>query len=532
MRLAILTVDANPIFATLVRQTLEDTERYQVIHTGRGEEALEIARRGSVRLAIVDFDLPDLPGLEVIRRMRAMRDDLVIVAVPVGGELSPADREALRIHDVLTKPFYLPDLVHRMDAALGPLVPEVEAAPLAPPQVGLPAPEAPSAEPPPAGEQPAPPLALEPAPPAWLAERDRASRYLSLLTQEAEAAAGLLTRAGQAWSFAGNLTPEQVRHLAQQIRELTAQEPGRGALARFIHLPGSEAEHMLYATGVVGDFVLSLLFKAGTPFGTIRRQAETAARQLAQVDPARHARPNADGPPFSRQPGTDPGLTRPGPPDEWAPEAVTPDRELPFLQDFDVPPPDPGEAPAGGRERSDEEPAGERPAIPSDWIPSGPRPASQLPFLDDVQREPSSMDGLEEPEDVMPEAQYQLDFSAVLVPRFPEHRLTGRLAEDLKRWVARLCVAWGWRADAIRVQPDHLRIRITLAPEVVPSRAVHRLRQDLSARILAAYPGVGTDLPSGRFWARGYLLASGTELDEEDIRTFIAETRRSQGLLH
>src|SRR4030042_960726 len=119
MRSQILVVDANPIFAGLVRQTLEETGRYQVVAPARGQDPLDIARRTDIHLAIVDLDLPDLPGLEVMRRLRPLRADLFLVAVPIGGELDAAERARLQIHDVLTKPFYLPELAQKMDAALG-----------------------------------------------------------------------------------------------------------------------------------------------------------------------------------------------------------------------------------------------------------------------------------------------------------------------------------------------------------------------------------------------------------------------------
>ncbi len=55
----------------------------------------------------------------MLRRIRSLRPDLIMVAVPIGGELDSNERERLKIHDVLTKPFYLPDLAQKMDAALG-----------------------------------------------------------------------------------------------------------------------------------------------------------------------------------------------------------------------------------------------------------------------------------------------------------------------------------------------------------------------------------------------------------------------------
>jgi len=547
MQSQILVVDANPIFAGLVRQTLEETGRYQVVSAARGQEAIDISRRSDIHLAIVDLDLPDVPGLEVMRRIRSLRPDLILVAVPIGGELDAAQRERLQIHDVLTKPFYLPELAAKIDAALGlsaesspappdSLWPELEAVSAdetsspadelaAAIEAGIPAElfEAPPAPPP---AVTGPPRPIPPAPPAlagppWLTDVDRAAQYLTRLSLETSAEAAMLTRAGKLWAYAGHLAQPQLDDLIALVGDFWAAEGARGAVARFVRLPDASADHMLYATTVIADIVLSLLFSSETPFSMIRRQAQSLARSLSEVDPADSI---AAG---SRAPGPEgaPSET----PSEWVPESFVPAPGLPALDDLVLPPPDPGEAVRAGPVEGETEAAV---PIPADWVPSMPRPAAHMPFLDqiDVSPEARSTDGLEEPDGPLPEARYQLEFTAVLVPRFPDHKLTGELARDLTDWVTRLCVAWGWRADAIDIQPEYLCLTLTLTPEVAPSRAVHRLRQDLSDRILEAYPGVVADLPSGRFWARGYLLSAGTHVSPEHIHAFLAETRRTQGL--
>ncbi|OGO12233.1 MAG: hypothetical protein A2Y93_18080 [Chloroflexi bacterium RBG_13_68_17] len=548
MRSQILVVDANPIFAGLVRQTLEETGRYQVVAAARGQDAIDIARRTDIHLAIVDLDLPDLPGLEVMRRIRSLRPDLILVAVPIGGELDAAERARLQIHDVLTKPFYLPELAQKMDAALGmpaespptvaeSLWPAVEAASAEAPysaadelaaaiEAAIPGElfePAPVSQPVAAvPSRPAPPGAPAMAGPPWLSDIERAAQYLTRLSLETSAEAAMLTRGGTLWAYAGHLARQQLDDLIGLVADFWASEGARGAVARFVRLPDASADYMLYATAVTGDIVLSLLFSSETPFSMIRRQAQALARALSQVDPAQSA----------VSPTTDGGLQdlRLGPPSEWLAESSMPTPELPLLDDLVFPPPDPGEAlEAPAALEAETEP---QVPIPTDWVPSVPRPAAHMPFLDEIDSGPAALaaDGLEEPEGPLPEARYQLEFTAVLVPRFPDHRLTGQLAQDLHDWVTRLCIAWGWRADAVDIQPDYLCLTVTLTPEVAPSRAVHRLRQDLSDRILEAYPGVTTDLPSGRFWARGYLLSAGTQVSPDHIRAFLAETRRSQGL--
>ncbi|MGD8822869.1 MAG: transposase, partial [Anaerolineales bacterium] len=130
----------------------------------------------------------------------------------------------------------------------------------------------------------------------------------------------------------------------------------------------------------------------------------------------------------------------------------------------------------------------------------------------------------------LPKSEVDMSFSLVLVPRFPEHRLTGSLAEELHRWVERLCLAWDWRADRIDIEPAYVAVTLTIPPEAAPASVVSQLRDDLSQRVLDNFPELARDLPSGRFWARGFLLKAGDRPKDEHIQAFILQTRRAQGL--
>jgi REP element-mobilizing transposase RayT len=122
-----------------------------------------------------------------------------------------------------------------------------------------------------------------------------------------------------------------------------------------------------------------------------------------------------------------------------------------------------------------------------------------------------------------------LAFSLVLVPRFPEHRLTGALVPRLRAWTHRLCLAWDWRLDRMDLQPDHISLQLTLEPDVAPGQVVHQLQDDLAARILRTFPQFAADLPSGRFWASTHLLRNGPLPDETEISAFVLDLRTAQG---
>jgi two-component system response regulator HydG len=350
------------------------------------------------------------------------------------------------------------------------------------------------------------------APPPWLEDVDRAAQYLTRLSLETSAVAALLTRGPDVWAYAGELTQAQVQALTGLIAEFWDSEEAGGAIARFISLPEAETDFMFYGTQVTGGIILSLVFSAETPFGMIRRQAQSLARTLSEIDPSEHV----------PQPVAEMDVDEDELPEfdfESQGFQLSQDPSI-FFSDLDLPPPDP--------DKSAEAP------IPSDWVPDRSERADHLAFLD----EPAADRGLEEtlPTPVtkaggpLPASNVDLSFSMVLVPRFPEHRLTGRLAELLHRWAERLCLAWDWRADNIEINPAFVAITLTIPPEAAPASVVGQLRDDLSKRVLDEYADFAQDLPSGRFWARGFLLKAGARPMDEHIHSFILQTRRAQGL--
>jgi CheY-like chemotaxis protein/REP element-mobilizing transposase RayT len=376
------------------------------------------------------------------------------------------------------------------------------------------------------------------APPPWLEDVDRAAQYLTRLSLETSAVAALLTRGPDVWAYAGELTQAQVQALTSLIAEFWDTEGASTAIARFISLPEADNDFMFYGTHVAGGIVLSLVFSAETPFGMIRRQAQSLARTLSEIDPSDHVpQPVAE-------------VEKVEEAEEELPEfefesqdfKLTQDPSI-FFSDLDLPSPDPEDKAKAEDEAQQPGPESEptpEPAsvpIPSDWRPDRSQRTDHLAYLDEQEQDaqPTIEETLPTPAvkasgGPLPRSEVDISFSMVLVPRFPEHRLTGRLAENLHRWIERLCLAWDWRADNIEILPAFTAVTLTIPPDVAPSNVVTQLRDDLSARVMEEFPEMAHDLPSGRFWARGFLLKAGGRPKDEHIQAFILQTRRAQGL--
>ena len=92
---------------------------YRVLRATRGSEALDLARRNRVDLALLDVMLPDTDGFDLLRRLRSVNP--VMAAVFVTARDALEDRIAgltLGGDDYVTKPFSLEEVVTRVGVVL------------------------------------------------------------------------------------------------------------------------------------------------------------------------------------------------------------------------------------------------------------------------------------------------------------------------------------------------------------------------------------------------------------------------------
>jgi len=95
------------------------SEGYAVQTAGRGDVALELARKHSPDLIILDIMLPVLDGYEVCKRLRAGGDSTPIIMLTVKDkELDKILGLELGADDYVTKPFSLRELTARAKAVL------------------------------------------------------------------------------------------------------------------------------------------------------------------------------------------------------------------------------------------------------------------------------------------------------------------------------------------------------------------------------------------------------------------------------
>ncbi len=126
----------------------------------------------------------------------------------------------------------------------------------------------------------------------------------------------------------------------------------------------------------------------------------------------------------------------------------------------------------------------------------------------------------------------QINYTCVLIPRLPQHYLTGELADRLAFWVHQLCLAFGWRLEGIAIRPEYLQWTVQVSPSISPGNLVRIVRQRTSLNIFNQFTHLGDQNPSGDFWATGYLIVSGAQPPSAQLlRDYINQTRKRQGIL-
>lgn len=114
---SILVIEDEQQIRRLLRFTLEDAG-YEVRETDAGRPGLVEAAHRPANAIILDLGLPDMPGIEVLKRLREWSDTPVLILSVFGEENSKIAALDAGADDYLTKPFAGGELLARLRALL------------------------------------------------------------------------------------------------------------------------------------------------------------------------------------------------------------------------------------------------------------------------------------------------------------------------------------------------------------------------------------------------------------------------------
>jgi two-component system, OmpR family, KDP operon response regulator KdpE len=113
----VLIVDDEPQIRRFLRASLS-AHGYRVVEASCGREAIALTSTERPELLLLDLGLPDMDGLEVIRRLREWSTVPIIVISVRGQEAEKIAALDGGADDYVTKPFGMGELLARLRAAL------------------------------------------------------------------------------------------------------------------------------------------------------------------------------------------------------------------------------------------------------------------------------------------------------------------------------------------------------------------------------------------------------------------------------
>ncbi len=101
----ILVVDDEEDVLGVFQQIIPKTE-YTVLIAKTGKEALEQVEKESPNLVVLDLKLPDISGIDVLRRVKRVNNNIEVIMITGYGTIETA-KKAMRLgaYDYITKPF-------------------------------------------------------------------------------------------------------------------------------------------------------------------------------------------------------------------------------------------------------------------------------------------------------------------------------------------------------------------------------------------------------------------------------------------
>ncbi len=122
----IFIVEDEPSIVSILRYNLEK-ENYKVSVSDDGEEALKLIKEKNPDLVLMDWMMPNLSGVEILRNLKKdnLYKDIPIIMLTAKGE----EEDKLRAFDIgtddyITKPFNQKELIARIKTVLRRLKPQ------------------------------------------------------------------------------------------------------------------------------------------------------------------------------------------------------------------------------------------------------------------------------------------------------------------------------------------------------------------------------------------------------------------------
>lgn len=117
----VLYIEDNPVNLLLMQKVLDGIENITLLTASEGLQGYELAVKHMPNLILLDLHLPDVPGNEILKKLRANTGTRQIPVVVVSADATSEQVEALKAagaFSYLIKPYKISDLIKVIDAGI------------------------------------------------------------------------------------------------------------------------------------------------------------------------------------------------------------------------------------------------------------------------------------------------------------------------------------------------------------------------------------------------------------------------------
>ncbi|MFD2044400.1 response regulator [Ornithinibacillus salinisoli] len=118
MKKKVLVVDDEHGIRLLLEDVLTN-EGYHIITAKTGKEALDELQKHSISLMIIDYKLPIVDGMEVLKKLQT--DKMEIPTIVMSGlveKIADETKDISNVKAILSKPFNIADVIIKVESIL------------------------------------------------------------------------------------------------------------------------------------------------------------------------------------------------------------------------------------------------------------------------------------------------------------------------------------------------------------------------------------------------------------------------------
>ena len=252
-----MVVSPDAEFLQQIRSHLEEGGRFQVTGAASAHEALSLANSNFYEVVILDGEINDIPIVTFSRDLAALQTDLKVLVYPPNNDPKHPLMDGLATNGFLNKPFSGPEI----GRALANIFSEQSAGPSS--QVKQ----------------------IDDLMKQWLQHPETGRQKAEQIHQSTTAESVLIVIKEQPTASAGSINDKLMDKVTEFLSRYWKDEEN-SELARFLRMDGDGSERFVYATRLISNVVLVLVYPFNTTIQQVRRELNQVKEDFQKSYPS------------------------------------------------------------------------------------------------------------------------------------------------------------------------------------------------------------------------------------------------------